>query len=73
MTSASGRHHNSTSDKLLRGHRWAAIACGIVGLAAAVFLFVTGDALLGWIFVVLSFLSVPSYIGLRWALHRRAL
>jgi hypothetical protein len=72
VTSESGRHQNSTSEKLLRGNLWACIACGIIGIVAAVFFFVTGDALLGWIFVVLTALLIPAYFGLRWALHRRS-
>ena len=56
---------------LLPVYRVICVVCGVVGLLAAAFFFASSDALMGWIFVVLTALLWPAYRAFAHAVRRR--
>jgi hypothetical protein len=58
-TDQAGRGRNF--DRFMRGYRVLTYVLVAVGAITAVFLFATGDAVLGWFFVILTALLLPAY------------
>jgi hypothetical protein len=53
----------SVASRVLRGYLIVCLVGALLGAGTAVFFFATGDAVLGWTFVVLTALLLPAYRG----------
>jgi hypothetical protein len=67
-----GPSRGSTGDpeRLIRGYRWVCIIGAVIGVAAAIYFFVTGPSDVGWVFIVLTVLLLPAYVAFRHAARR---